>query len=856
MIPIELKLKNFLSYSADCEPIRFDGFNIACLTGDNGNGKSALLDAITWAVWGQARGTDERGAGVDDLVNSGAEDMEVDFTFRLEGDTYRISRRRDKRRGKSSLEFQIADNGVFRSISGDNIAATQQKIIQVLRMDYHTFTSASFILQGKADTFTSMKPSERKKILGEILGLSIYRDLEAMAREESNRAGETVSRLDARLNEIDSELSEKEHYQQQQQKLQTLLQQLSEELDVRNAELNQLKNRLYELSQTERRVCELKQQVNEQQKQAKSLKERVQTLKQQIAHGEELLSRADEITAGYHTLQNLTEKDRVLNTKSRRLLELREKMSAIEQLVDKERAVLEKKYAQMQGEYNHYQEKAVQVDKISAQTVKLEKRLQELQQLEKQHKELLNVNQSIAQEIKTKEVLVKTKVQQVKELREKYSLLRKPTADCPLCRTKLTGSKREQVLNDMIAEANMLKAEQDKLQREISLLTDNNLQNELKIKQLETSIADLKQLERQYTLCQRDLEEAKNAADKLNEIKQNLDRLLTAIDNKHYAQEQQKQIVKIQSEINALNYNAAEHNQVQELISRHKEYENQYHRLQAASAALDNDKKNLQLFTENLQSLENALQNSAELIAQHNEKLAELPKTKNKVQTVETKISELQKQIADAERNLGILQEKLDRCQRLEQEKQTITAERNAAKNEKIYYSELVKAFGKNGIQAIIIENAIPELEQEANRILQQISDGRLTVALVTQKAAKTRKSVVETLEIIISDEFSTRRYEMYSGGEAFKVNFALRIALSRLLARRAGARLQTLVIDEGFGTQDQQGKERLVQAINAIADDFEKIIVITHIEELKNSFPVHLVVTKGNQGSKVEIRH
>jgi exonuclease SbcC len=85
-------------------------------------------------------------------------------------------------------------------------------------------------------------------------------------------------------------------------------------------------------------------------------------------------------------------------------------------------------------------------------------------------------------------------------------------------------------------------------------------------------------------------------------------------------------------------------------------------------------------------------------------------------------------------------------------------------------------------------------------------------------------------------------------------VNFAIRIALSKLLARRAGAQLQLLVIDEGFGTQDAEGRERLVEAINSIQDDFQRILVITHIEELKDAFPVRIDVVKTAQGSQISL--
>jgi exonuclease SbcC len=123
-----------------------------------------------------------------------------------------------------------------------------------------------------------------------------------------------------------------------------------------------------------------------------------------------------------------------------------------------------------------------------------------------------------------------------------------------------------------------------------------------------------------------------------------------------------------------------------------------------------------------------------------------------------------------------------------------------------------------------------------------------------TQRAAKTSDAVIETLDIRIADELGTRSYELFSGGEAFKVNFAMRIALSKLLARRAGAQLQTLVIDEGFGTQDAQGRQLLVEAISSIQGDFERVLVVTHVEELKDLFPARIDVVKTADGSRVSV--
>jgi len=161
-------------------------------------------------------------------------------------------------------------------------------------------------------------------------------------------------------------------------------------------------------------------------------------------------------------------------------------------------------------------------------------------------------------------------------------------------------------------------------------------------------------------------------------------------------------------------------------------------------------------------------------------------------------------------------------------------------------FAYLVEVFGKKGIQAVIIENAIPEIENEANRILTRLSDNKMHIALITQTKTKSG-TMAETLDLVIGDEVGTRSYELYSGGEAFKVNFALRIALSRLLARRAGAKLETLIIDEGFGSQDDASRERLVKAIRMVQAEFSRVLVITHISDVREMFPVQIQVTKTN---------
>jgi exonuclease SbcC len=209
----------------------------------------------------------------------------------------------------------------------------------------------------------------------------------------------------------------------------------------------------------------------------------------------------------------------------------------------------------------------------------------------------------------------------------------------------------------------------------------------------------------------------------------------------------------------------------------------------------------------------------------------------------------LRLEVGGANQKVAVLETLRRRKVDLEQEREDLSHEIAALR-------QLERAFGKDGIPALLIEQALPEIEETTNELLSRLSNGQMSFRFETQRQYKDnkREDLKETLEMVISDGLGTRDYEMFSGGEAFRVNFSIRLALSKVLARRAGARLQTLVIDEGFGSQDAQGRQRLVEAISTVRDDFEKILVITHLEELKDAFPTRIEVTKTASGSQVVV--
>src|SRR5512133_2722874 len=118
MIPVHLRLSGFLSYQ-DIVDLDFTTFDLACISGSNGAGKSSLLDAITWALFGQARRRD------DALINAHAQAAEVIFDYRYEGDLYRVLRA--KPREKSTvLEFYVCTpDGAWKPLTEKTMRETE-----------------------------------------------------------------------------------------------------------------------------------------------------------------------------------------------------------------------------------------------------------------------------------------------------------------------------------------------------------------------------------------------------------------------------------------------------------------------------------------------------------------------------------------------------------------------------------------------------------------------------------------------------------------------------------------------------------------------------------------------------------
>lgn len=214
MRPVRLELSGFLSY-AEPTTLEFAGVEAVAVVGENGAGKTALLEAISWALYGRTRAR-----GADDVVYDGATVARVAFTFGIRGEIYRVVRERHAgKSGKSDLRLERSRHTDARSlepvdwsswnpVGGDKIADTQTAIEELLGMSADLFVSTAFVGQGDADRFTELRPAARKALLFELLEFGHYEELSAAAHKSGQIHDSALEKLEGRRQALSEDLED------------------------------------------------------------------------------------------------------------------------------------------------------------------------------------------------------------------------------------------------------------------------------------------------------------------------------------------------------------------------------------------------------------------------------------------------------------------------------------------------------------------------------------------------------------------------------------------------------------------------------------------------------------------------
>ncbi len=845
-----------MCYRDNVAPLSFAGIHTASISGGNGHGKSALIDAMTWALWGQSRARRD-----DDLVHAGTTEATVEFDFAVEGQEYRVIRRHSlpKRRsasGKTNLEFQIRTGDGYRPLTGNTIAETQQKIIEVLHMDYDTFINSAFLRQGHADEFTTASPAHRKEVLASILGLGEYDRLEERAKEQASRLATRRQQLEGGIRDMTEELTRRPALQEELAEAEEARARSGAALKEHRHRLEALRQQMQALEARRTRLDELQQRIGQDTRNLEHWQEQAGRYQALIKRYRDILARRQEIEAGYTRLVRARQTSHQLDQAFQRSVVLQQQKARLEQVIKDAEQELLRQHALVRQTVADLEATSGRLPEIRARLRQARQRLEQLEEQEKllQHKQ--EELRKLQAELHGLETSQKRLSEEITSIEEKLELLHQsgPTATCPLCESKLGTDGLQRIESKFTHEkqekAGALSATRRRLEEEQARMARVLAE----VSQLEQHLKEERAaIQARTGALRQESAEAENASQALQEERARLALLEERLARRDFAHQEQQALARIEEELAALAYDADRHEAARQELADLEQWAEPKRQLEEAEEHAGAEERALARVEEAIRDTSRSLEENRQTAAALEAEIAGMKTAAHELAEAEAKNSALVAEHERLQQVVGSLRGQLERLNEVEKRLRERRRQVEECAREEDIYRELAEAFGKRGIQALLIETALPEVEQEANRLLGLMTDNRMHVRIETQRETK-RGTTVETLDIFIADELGTRNYEMFSGGEAFRINFAIRIALSRLLARRAGAPLPTLIIDEGFGTQDAVGIEKLQEAINSIQDEFQKILVITHMEELRDAFPTRIEVTKTASGSRISL--
>lgn len=731
MEPTKLTLSNFLSYRNDI----VDLAPVACaaLVGDNGAGKSSLLDALTWALFGQ--GTKGGARDLDNYVTRGEDEGRVELEFSLRGERYRVVRARNAARGKSVLEFFIGDGEGWRALSGKTITDTQAIVEQTLRMDYRTFTSSALVLQGQSDSFTAaMTDAERKEALGRILGLDLWNQLQERAREQVRGFKAREQALDQNKVRLQETLIGKEGLKAKLSELAAILsielmkiESLERDILDLDVQIKQKPALEQALADTRRDVAQHQNDLQANKTAVERANQQISQMEQQIQAAQGILERSAEIEAAVEMAESIEADVTTYDTRAREQMRLS---------------------AELQGQRNQ----AAQWDRARAA---------ELAKLEAG----------------------------IKSATEQAAVLGKvPCGDSDKAACPLLG------------------------------------------------------------LARRAAEQAEAARARFARIQ---------AESNPYA----GAITQIEGQIAALDYDSAEHDAARAALADMRSVANLQPQLQAAEARVQELRARITETQDYLVELEARRIDATYRLAaargreqKLQQEICELEPTARKLAQRQVELTQARREEADLRTQIGRIEAACEQITKAETELAAVEGQMSALAEQLATYGLLDQACGKKGVPALVIENAVPEIERLTNDMLGRMAGGRLAIQLDTQVEGKSTGTVQEVLRVTVLEEGIERPYQTYSGAERFMVDLALRVALSKFLAHRAGAEIRLFVLDEGLGACDQTNRQAVMDAIATVAQEFSKVLVITHIAELQDAFGQQIVVTKGAEGSKARL--
>lgn len=918
MIPVKVEVKNFLCFgeSNDGEPIEFDfdGSALWSISGDNGAGKSAIFDAITYVLFGEHRGGKQEDVR---LIRKGASNMEASFSFLFDGQLLRARRTvgRSPRGSQDRKTWQLAvyeEDGDWRPIPGTETAGGMREwLADRLRLKHETFTASVLLQQGNSDALIRSRPQKRFDILSGLLDMEAYRRLEEASDQHARDARRAVQDGERRLLELPP--VSKENLDQAKASLKTAEVQLK---DARTTEreaanlviaakqyqslLERMKKAEEHLKETGRLLRDQDRIVAEHEEwkklssQLPKLRKSAENLKR--ADGHEAAALKDERAASAIDPAKIKKAIEQARRSCRQTREkagvLRKECDSLTSLIPQLETILFRRV-----EFEDRQNDLKEVGSSKGHTKKVEGLAKQLTQLKQRSRALKQEKEKRSEDNSRAEASV---AQLDEELTERMAAgaegicshcgqkvdeqhIKREIAELKrkIAEARSTWRQTKIALRDTATKLTEFEDQIEVVQEELEVVKDeerdarraetevDRAENALKkavaaakaVSREQLKSVTEKTVKQAHTLVEGSrgkLDSKRAEVDKLEETAEELQGEADALDKKHDSEARKK--ADLANNAKTLKAEATSlRKQAQALLTDVEEAWRKALVDQGASLVTRLQKRLNQLSSvpERHKALLKAGEEKQQLEAVRSELKAQADAV---LKPHRLAVEQAERMVANAEAEREKTEQKRDEVKLLlenlgqrRKERSQLEKEINKTRQLQRLYGRLCGLLGRSGLQGALMDEAILSIAQLANETLARISGGQLQLS-ITRKPGRAGE---DQISIQVSDlAFSEEPLDVafISGGQKFRVSVALAAAIGQYTG--GGMRsIRSMIIDEGFGSLDSQGRQEMVDELRALAEHLDRLIVISHQEDFQDRtlFPTGYVLSKSNGQTTVE---
>ena len=821
MIIKRIKVENFATYkNAELDFSRL-GSTISVF-GSTGAGKTTFfVDAITIALYGRAYGQLERKFARQVIPRWASRSrIEVDFEA-YDGSMYRIIRILRKDKNPDVFLYKINEQGQIEKLIASQVTAVEREVIKLIGLDFTTFINTIVVRQGRVAELISrdLDRSERRKIFLKAFNIDFTphkeraRKLYHEARRELDKVIFEIERV---KEEIQREPEVKSSIVQLELKLREVndrIKKLQENKLGIEEQIDVLQDKKFEI---ERKLVELKGVYNLLEK----CEGELQYVTSELSHLEEFVKKKD-----------------VLEKKCELLSQ---QLSFLEELF-----TLEQEANVITRNISHLEQMIVDRDSLVNRIEMTKKRIsqlkEEISRLEvelKRYADLKNKLNSIEMEISRLEGYYGFIEDSISVLKDRM----KAEIRCPVCNTPLTRERAEEAISHLNEEISRVKKRVDQLKMdrrsiifEIESLGD--VKEKLKQKEIELSsqTSDLKNLTERLEGVNSILAKISEEQIRLESIKSEFSKLSSRFSLLYGVVLRigsvEDRLLKVKREYEELHRKLIEigeaSGKIEGLLNRKAELENQIKELKLKIneyPKIEELQSELEKLTLKLNSLSKKLEDVNLQLQSESRIKGSIEAQLNQYMTLLREISELKKKLSDLEVKRDELERKVEAYRFLYQ-----------------------SIFHEKGLPLMLLKTYIERVEEWADNYISKFLPGKSIRIEATEDA----------VSIIVYDEATIRDLTTYSGGETVLLGFAIRLGIAKALAERAGVVPRFLIIDEGFGPLSREFREELLKTLNELQRDYSYIVVISHVDEVRDSpyFESQVHIYKDENGlSHIEV--